>query len=277
MINDRNTRLVQCAAEFVRTHTAAVHIGTKTENLSFKRHQLWPYTIRAWSFVILSSLGISSFVIASDWHQFRGPNGNGVTDPNVKLPMKWSDNENVVWRLNLPGPGSSSPVIWGNHIYLTCFTGTHADPDESRHEKPLKLFMVCIALDTGQTNWTRQLSGVEQPLEKHNHAGNGAIKDHGFASNTPFATSEGVYVFFGPSGLMRFSHDGEEIWRTSLRHRLVRKRIRPCGVSHRLQKSRHRERRDGVRQYAWARYRHWQRSLASARWIFMDSAANGDV
>ena len=59
---------------------------------------------------------------AADWPQFRGPGGMGVSSAKG-LPVKWSQKENVVWKTAMPGAGSSSPIVLGDKIYLTCYTG----------------------------------------------------------------------------------------------------------------------------------------------------------
>src|SRR5687768_16382691 len=57
-----------------------------------------------------------------DWPCFRGPNRSGVSDAKG-LPLQWSDSKNIVWKTALPGAGASSPVTYGDRIYLTCYSG----------------------------------------------------------------------------------------------------------------------------------------------------------
>lgn len=75
---------------------------------------------RSWLIAALVGLPICA-QNKEDWPQFRGPTGMGVTSQEV--PTTWSERENVVWKTDLPGPGSSSPVIFGKRIYMTCYTG----------------------------------------------------------------------------------------------------------------------------------------------------------
>lgn len=70
---------------------------------------------RALTFALL----FSALVSADDWPQFRGPD-QGRT-PETNLPVSWSATENVRWKTPLPGPGHSSPIIWGDRIFLTAF------------------------------------------------------------------------------------------------------------------------------------------------------------
>src|SRR5262245_36655396 len=56
------------------------------------------------------------------WPRFRGPDGSGVSaDPNV--PAAWSVTRNLAWQLDLPGPGSSSPIVWDDRVFVTCYSG----------------------------------------------------------------------------------------------------------------------------------------------------------
>src|SRR5262245_3612838 len=68
----------------------------------------------------------------SEWRQFRGPNGQGVSQA-AGLPTTWSADRNVAWKTPLPGPGGSSPVVFGQHIYVTCYSG-YAVPGSSEGE-----------------------------------------------------------------------------------------------------------------------------------------------
>ncbi|MCX7825652.1 MAG: PQQ-binding-like beta-propeller repeat protein, partial [Verrucomicrobiae bacterium] len=60
---------------------------------------------------------------AAGWPQFRGPNGNGIAPADAKPPTVWSDTKNLQWKVGLPGPGSSSPIVWGNRVFVTCYSG----------------------------------------------------------------------------------------------------------------------------------------------------------
>src|SRR5262245_60479420 len=73
--------------------------------------------------VALSSAGV---VGGADWPGFRGPHGLGISEEK-DLPSKWGDKENLAWKVDLPGPGSSSPVVWGDKVFVTCYTGYGID------------------------------------------------------------------------------------------------------------------------------------------------------
>src|SRR5262245_18871730 len=63
---------------------------------------------------------------ATDWPQFRGPDRSGISK-EVGLPMEWSSTKNVVWKAALPGPGTSSQIVFGGRVYVTSYTGYGVD------------------------------------------------------------------------------------------------------------------------------------------------------
>src|SRR5436305_8688109 len=83
---------------------------------------------------------------AANWPCFRGPHGNGVADEKT-LPLKWGPKDNLAWKVALPGPGASSPVVWGERVFVTAFTGTKAS-DLVRH-------VLCFDRKTGKELWKK--------------------------------------------------------------------------------------------------------------------------
>ena len=80
--------------------------------------------------------------MAENWPRFRGANGQGIS--NQSAPIEWNQNKNIKWRSELPGPGSSSPVIFGNKIFVTCFSGVSTgDQDTSK----LVRYVLCLDKD----------------------------------------------------------------------------------------------------------------------------------
>ena len=120
------------------------------------------------------------------WPGFRGPGGMGISGAKG-LPQTWSPDENIKWKRDLPGAGSSSPIIFDDHIYLTCWSG-YLVPDESRGSlDDLKRHLVCLNRDDGAIVWDRP---VKAALPEQNQ-----IRDHGYAANTPAADSDRIYTF----------------------------------------------------------------------------------
>jgi outer membrane protein assembly factor BamB len=130
-----------------------------------------------------------------EWPRFRGPNGSGVSD--AILPVRWTDKD-VNWKVKLPGTGHSSPVLWGDRIFVTC-----AEEDTG------KRLLLCLRAGDGERLWSRSFDGV-----KH-----GKHPDNSFASSTPAVDARRVYVCWGgPKDFLvaALDHDGKEAWRVDL-------------------------------------------------------------
>jgi outer membrane protein assembly factor BamB len=147
---------------------------------------------------------------AADWRQFRGPGGLGAS-AETDLPAEWSSHKNIVWSTKLPGPGTSSPVIVGDRVFVTCYSGYAVDADAPGNMANLKRHLVCVDRTTGKIRWTKQFDPV---LPEHQYVGEGSY--HGYSSSTPISDGERLYVFFGKSGVFCFDLDGNEQWHTSV-------------------------------------------------------------
>jgi len=130
---------------------------------------------------------------SANWPQFRGPAGDGhaeASDP----PTTWSETEHIAWKTPVHGRGWSSPVVWGNMIWLTT-----ADTDGKR------LYVVGIELDTGRVRFDRKLFDVEHPQDIH------LTNSH--ASPTPVVEDRRLYVHFGSYGTACLdTDDGSVVW-----------------------------------------------------------------
>ena len=150
-----------------------------------------------------------------NWPQFRGPEARGVAE-GEGLPDTWSDTENVAWKTDLPGRGWSSPVVWGNNVFLTTvvntgkseepkkglyFGGNRPDAPESSH----RWLVYCLDLESGAVRWEREV-----------HKGAPATPIHlknSYASETPVTDGERVYAYFGNLGVFCFDFAGELLWK----------------------------------------------------------------
>ncbi len=147
---------------------------------------------------------------AADWSQFRGPNGN-ATAPHADIPVKWSATENIRWKTKLPGRGSSSPIIEGDRIFLTAYSGYGESVEEPGEKTALELHVLCFRLSTGELLWDRKSPGSQDTQRVTNR-----VVDHGFATGTPAADGEAVYAFFGVSGVIAYDYEGNKLWQTSV-------------------------------------------------------------
>jgi outer membrane protein assembly factor BamB len=148
----------------------------------------------------------ASGILASDWRQFRGPGGQGISDEKG-LPVEWGTNKNIAWKIKLPGAGASCPVTLSNRVYVTCYSGYGMDTKMPGNQKDLKRHFVCVDRIQGKITWTKDFDPV---LPEHNYSGEGSY--HGYAASTPITDGERLYVFFGKSGVFCFDLDGKQIW-----------------------------------------------------------------
>ncbi|MBI3469328.1 MAG: PQQ-like beta-propeller repeat protein [Planctomycetes bacterium] len=127
-----------------------------------------------------------------NWPRFRGPDGQGGTGLS-KLPVRWSESENIVWRTALPGSGNSSPVVWADQVFLTSAGPEGADR-----------MLHCVRTTDGQLLWSRTIP--------ENHVEPKVRDKNGFASGTPVTDGERVIAFFGAAGLVAFDMQGSFLW-----------------------------------------------------------------
>jgi hypothetical protein len=132
--------------------------------------------------------------------------------PDVRaVPIKWSDTENLKWKYKLPGPGSSSPIVVGQRVFVTCWTGYGTDRDNVGDQKDLRRHLICLDRGAGNVLWDQ---AVEPVLPEDPYSGN--FTEHGYASQTPVSDGRQVYVFFGKTGVLAFDLDGKKLWQTSV-------------------------------------------------------------
>ena len=152
-----------------------------------------------------------SHSLASDWDRFRGPNGSGVSPDAAKTPTTWTDTENVKWSIELPGPGSSCPIVVGDKVFVTCWSGYGLDRNVPGDQADLKRHLVCVNRQNGNVLWDQ----VIDPYLPEDEYG-GMFAEHGYASHTPASDGEQVYAFFGKTGVVAFDMSGKKLWQTSL-------------------------------------------------------------
>lgn len=143
---------------------------------------------------MLAGFLIATSAPAQEWPRFRGLNGSGVSVS--VLPTRWTDKD-YRWQVKLPGPGHSSPVLWGDRLFLTSAGAAGT------------LHLVCLDAATGRTHWSREFPAGAP----------GGHKDNGLASSTPAVDAQRVYVAWGSAKevvLLALTHDGNPVWRRDL-------------------------------------------------------------
>lgn len=173
------------------------------------------------------------------WPQWRGPSFNGMARGTA--PTEWSDIKNVKWKTAIPGRGFSTPVIWGDRIFLTTAvpTGKTVRPEASspatgnqaqsaqeagqrrRHpsggagsDEEHKFTVMCLDRRTGKVIWER-IAKTTAPHEGY-HRTYGS-----FASNSPITDGRHVYASFGSRGLYSYDFDGKLVWQRDLEVRMA--------------------------------------------------------
>ncbi|MFO0820237.1 MAG: PQQ-binding-like beta-propeller repeat protein [Pirellulales bacterium] len=145
---------------------------------------------------------------AADWWRFRGPNGSAVVAE--KIPESWGDEKNLAWRAELPGPGSSSPIVVGDKIFVTCYTGYGTNTERGAAEN-LTRHLLCLSLKDGQILWNKSISGGSTE-----DGYSGFLREHGYATSTPVADGQRVFVFYGKAGVIAYDLNGQQLWQASV-------------------------------------------------------------
>ena len=163
-------------------------------------------------------MAMSTVSATDQWPGFRGPRA-GVADDDPALPDTWSEKENVAWKIAVPGLGWSSPIVWGDHVFITTAISSADEPapvkglfdpigDHSRNRSTAEHRWVVIDLDfaTGRVRWERELHRAPPPTAKQ--------MKNSYASETPVTDGERVYVYFGAIGLVAaLDFNGQVLWR----------------------------------------------------------------
>ena len=132
----------------------------------------------------------------NEWTRFRGPNGSGISGAKA-IPIKWTAKD-YNWMAKLPGSGSSSPVVWGDRIFLTC-----------NNAQKTKRTILCMDTRNGKISWRRDYPYTSYRIHR----------DNDFASATPAVDADGVVVVWSmPKQLLMLALDleGKELWRRDL-------------------------------------------------------------
>lgn len=152
----------------------------------------------------------ATLVAAEDWTRFRGPNGGGISES--KIPVSWTPEANVAWKGELPGPGVSSPIVVGDKVFVTCYSGYGVDRGNPGDIEDLMRHLVCFDANTGEKLWQKDVKAA-QPEDPYTGIG---VTAHGYASHTPVSDGKNVYVFFGKSGAFGFDMEGNQLWQHSV-------------------------------------------------------------
>jgi len=154
-------------------------------------------TKKAWTaFGLFLATYSGACCYADQWAHWRGPTGNGVA-PDANPPTEFGPSKNLKWKVELPGNGSGSPVIWENQVFVTS-----AVPNGKSNQFDFRV--LAIDRGTGALQWS-QSAVVASPHE-------GTHETNGFASASPCTDGKHVYAYFGSRGLFCYTMDGKLVW-----------------------------------------------------------------
>lgn len=168
-----------------------------------------------------------------NWHRFRGPDGNGVA-ADAKPPLKWSGtSDNLSWKFDVPGQGSSSPIVWGDKVFVTSAVDTGKAADGSaipanpgagqsrqgrqgrrrgrRRSVPKSVhefWLHCVSLKDGKALWSKKLNEAVPHEAKHS--------TNTYASASAVTNGKHVYVSFGSFGIYCLDMNGNVVWERDL-------------------------------------------------------------
>jgi len=183
--------------------------------------------IRFIAAIALASSCIAAVVAAPDpaaerfWHQWRGPYATGVSK-HANPPSEWSETKNIRWKVEIPGRGSGSPVVWGDRLFLlsavpigVAADASHVPRGGIRPRDAHRFVVLCLDRRTGKTIWERTAREL-QPHEA-THGENGT-----YASSSAITDGKHVYAWFESQGMYVYDMDGKPVWQKDLGDKLMR-------------------------------------------------------
>jgi outer membrane protein assembly factor BamB len=168
--------------------------------------------------VCLALLSFCNIGFSQEWAGFRGPGSRGISSQKG-LPEIWSPDKNIAWKVKIPGQGWSSPIVWGDRIFITTAV-TKADLEDPKkglyfggnrpkpHNSVYQWEVHCYGLADGKLKW-KKLAHQDKPKTPIH------VKNT-YASETPVTDGQHVYAFFGSTGLHCYDMEGNAVWSKNL-------------------------------------------------------------
>ncbi len=172
--------------------------------------------------IVAATLALVFFVIAPAsefekyWPQWRGPSATGVA-PNANPPLQWSEEKNIRWKIEIPGQGLSSPIVWGDRVFVTTAIPTAkniAPASEGSGRRGIsatdvnKFVLLALSRRNGSVIWQRTAIAA-LPHE-------GTHLDASWASNSPVTDGELIIASFGSRGIFCYNQQGQLLWQKDL-------------------------------------------------------------
>ena len=187
--------------------------------------------MRRANLILMLVLGLCSSFSAENWPNWRGPASTGVSSERG-LPVRWSDTENVVWKATIRGLGISSPIVWGEQIFVTSQVGSGvarsgprlvqnedaagageralggAATGVSRGTASTSFVVTAFDRVSGRRNWEHEVAAEGQLPEVH--------EKHNLATPSPVTDGQRVYAWFGTGQFVALDMSGKLVWKRNL-------------------------------------------------------------
>ena len=173
----------------------------------------------SWRPLALCAMAAASLATAADWPQFRGPSASGAGS-GAKPPIHWdaAKGTNVVWKADIPGLSVSSPIVWGDRVYVTTAisgdptqkirTGAYGDTDSANDLSPHQWKVMALDKLTGKLLWQQTAHEGVPKTKRHPKSSQ--------ASPSPVTNGSVVVAYFGSEGLYAYSSAGKLLWQKDL-------------------------------------------------------------
>ncbi len=180
---------------------------------------------------IVVGFAVAGPVAQSNWPQFRGLDGGVIAD-TAALAETWGPDENIAWRIDIPGRAWSSPIVWEEHVFVLTVMPASGDDSPLQPVQPTETYrarslggsmtgadivtptdnlewvLFSVDFETGDERWRQTLHTAVPSMPTHSKST--------FASETPVTDGERVYVFLADIGLYAFDFSGNEVWSVDL-------------------------------------------------------------
>jgi len=176
------------------------------------------------SLALLAITSLTTAGSAANWPQWRGPDGSGISNEK-NLPSEWGPGKNIKWRTPIAGRGHSSPIVWGNRVFVT--TAVEGDvvqgakavkhmagdkeflhPDSIGADRKHQFKVIALNRDSGKVLW-EALAWEGTPYDNRH-------RKSSYASSTPATDGKLVYAYFGTEGLYAYDFNGKLAWKAQL-------------------------------------------------------------
>ncbi|MEX2112019.1 MAG: PQQ-binding-like beta-propeller repeat protein [Pirellulales bacterium] len=165
---------------------------------------------------LLCAFALCANAAAQDvWTRFRGPDGNSVVADDPRLPEVWDQQQNVQWKVTIPGSGWGSPIVWGDRVFVSA---VHSDDDYEKPKAGLYLgggrgeppdtvhhwMVYCLSLADGRILWQHEAHTGKPQIPRHPKST--------YAAETPTTDGQRLYVLFGDVGMYCYDLQGSLLW-----------------------------------------------------------------